>query len=79
MSLTDLESLYTLACSIEANKNEFNKGVDWATLTNSLRNLIDDRTALYTACVAVSALEGEANSKALTDAAIVASDLLITA
>lgn len=78
-SLADFQTLYEFACRAEEGKNDATLTLPWSEISWQLRNLIDDRNALYAVCVAVSALEGEASSKALTDAGIIASDLLVGA
>jgi hypothetical protein len=78
-SLADFETLYQFACKAEKGNKDSVLTLPWATVAWSLRNLIDDRNALYAVCVAVSATPGEATSKALTDAGITASDLRVGA
>jgi len=76
-SISDLETFWGYLEDVNQQNNQ-GTPPNWQTVAQTLRNLIDDRTALYAACVAVSAVEGEAGSKAVSDAAITASDLLIT-
>ena len=78
-SLANLEKLYLFAGRVHHNETSQTLTRSWPLTADDLRKLIDDRTALYAACVAVSAVGGEATSKALTDAAIIASDLLVGA
>lgn len=78
-SLANFEKLYQFACDVHKNETSKTLVRSWALTADDLRKLIDDRTALYAACVEVSAVGGEATSKALTDAAIIASDLLVGA
>ena len=77
-SLATLETLFEHLRDAHLNKQS-PLIVTTADASQQLEKLITDRNALYAVCVAVSALEDEPNSKALTDAGIVASDLLVGA
>ena len=78
LEMSDMRALWDYIEDIRMGNPASMPAQTWVTASETLKNLIDDRTALYAACVAVSAVEGESESKALTDAAITASDLLLT-
>ena len=77
-SLATLETVFEHLRDAHRNQTS-TMTVTTADAAQQVEKLITDRNALYAACVAVSAVGGEATSKALTDAAIVASDLLVGA
>lgn len=72
--IADAEDLYLFFCKLHKNTEPT---PNQTLMEHTLRALLDDRAALYAACVEVSAVGGEATSKAITDAAITASDLRI--
>jgi hypothetical protein len=76
LEIADVEALWLFSTKI--NRNEANDTPDWKAASSALRAMIDDQAQLKAAMDAISAVEGEANSKALADAAIALSEAALT-